>query len=445
MRTSPTFLSFIDPQAWKDIYGHRTASYNTNAKDWRFYSRPQKSGEYNINNIPADEHHGKVRRIFANAFFDRTLKLQEPLICRHVDKLVRNIHRLTFEEPAANIDMVQMYSFMAFDVMSDLTFGQATGMLDNGEISPWLKIVYGYVKATNLMVVIRFIIVFRPFTGFVISRQDIDARNEHFKNSTRILDERLRRGRDEPDIWNLVETKNEGLLTHGQVHANAAVFMSAGTETIATQLCGITYLLLSHPRQLERLLCEIRSFPHREDLSLEQLRQLPYLNACLKEGLRLYPPVAEGLPRRIARDSAPVLGYHLAPDTTVYVSPYAANRSLVNFEDPNLFRPERWLLMSRYDSDHRSALQFFSTGPRNCLGKKCAKSVSKISYFDFDKLDSLAYHEMRLALARVLYSFDLTLKDPDKDWIGGQKTYVFWEKGPLSVRASVALSSTKIG
>lgn len=46
---------------------------------------------------------------------------------------------------------------------------------------------------------------------------------------------------------------------------------------------------------------------------------------------------------------------------------------------------------------------------------------------------SLAYIEMRLILARLLWNFDMTLADDSKDWIDKQKIYLLWEKGPLNV------------
>ncbi|KAF1962454.1 cytochrome P450 [Byssothecium circinans] len=381
VRTGPAFLSFTHPQAWTDIYRHRGSAHRTYGKDWRFYTKPRRAGEYNINTIPTDEQHGKVRRVFASAFSDRALKLQEPLISRHIDKVIYSITQHITQRPADAINIVQIYNYMAFDIMSDLAFGQGTGMLDGGHPSPWLEMVYRYVKATNLLA-------------------------------------RLARGREEPDIWNLIDTSGEGLLTKGQIHANAAVFMSAGTETIATQLSGVTYLLLSHPAKLRKLAQEIRSFDNVEDLSLQQLATLPYLNACLKEGLRLYPPIAEGLPRRIPDTGGAVLGHALQPGTSIYVSPYATNRSSTNFHRPDSFEPERWLSRERHNEDRREALQPFSTGPRDCLGK------------------SLAYHEMRLAVARVIYYFDLKLQDSGQDWIAKQKTYVIWEKLPLWLQVS---------
>lgn len=47
-------------------------------------------------------------------------------------------------------------------------------------------------------------------------------------------------------------------------------------------------------------------------------------------------------------------------------------------------------------------------------------------------MNSLAYAEMRLILARVLYSFDLQLANENDNWLD-QKTYTLWEKGPMNV------------
>jgi cytochrome P450 len=55
--------------------------------------------------------------------------------------------------------------------------------------------------------------------------------------------------------------------------------------------------------------------------------------------------------------------------TTVYVTGYAVFHSPANFRNPEDFIPERWI-SSEYDSDNKSALQPFSIGPRNCVGKK---------------------------------------------------------------------------
>lgn len=96
----------------------------------------------------------------------------------------------------------------------------------------------------------------------------------------------------------------------------------------------------------------------------------------------------------------------------------AAYRLEYNFADPDKFAPERWLGDPRYESDKRDVLQPFAVGPRDCLGK------------------NLAYAETRLVIARLLWSFDFSVPDEQRDlreWFECQKTFVMWQKPPLLV------------
>lgn len=102
---------------------------------------------------------------------------------------------------------------------------------------------------------------------------------------------------------------------------------------------------------------------------------------------------------------------------------WGASLSKNNFAYPTEFRPERWLdsgkaVSSPFASDRRNALQPFSLGLRSCLGQK------------------LAYFELRLILARMVFNFDLSLPEgPGSGLIWtDQKTYATWVKDPFFVR-----------
>jgi cytochrome P450 len=103
------------------------------------------------------------------------------------------------------------------------------------------------------------------------------------------------------------------------------------------------------------------------------------------------------------------------PDQTfVTVNQYPNYRSKHNFSNPDDFMPERFLSSSA--ADNLSAFQPFSLGRHSCIGQ------------------SLAYAEMRLVIARLIYAFDFQLADPSDTWDWGkQKTFIFWEKEPLKV------------
>jgi cytochrome P450 len=128
--------------------------------------------------------------------------------------------------------------------------------------------------------------------------------------SSEKVDERMARETDRPDIWTYV-TKNSHIegseLAPTELHSNGTLFMLAGTETTATELSGLTYMLLKNPQKLARLTKEIRSaFTSFDDITMVKLSHLEYLQACIEEGLRMYPPVPAGLPRTTPQSGAKV-------------------------------------------------------------------------------------------------------------------------------------------
>lgn len=91
--------------------------------------------------------------------------------------------------------------------------------------------------------------------------------------------------------------------------ANAEILIIGGSETTASLLSGVTYLLLTNQDAYEKLKDEVRNaFQSQDEINLISVAQLPYLQACLEEGLRMYPPVANGLPRVCPPGGATILG-----------------------------------------------------------------------------------------------------------------------------------------
>lgn len=93
------------------------------------------------------------------------------------------------------------------------------------------------------------------------------------------------------------------------LEANANVLLIAGSETTATLLSGVTYLLLMNPKALSRLTEEVRAaFNSEAEIDMQSVSRLPYMLACLDEALRMYPPVPNGLPRVVPKNGAQIAG-----------------------------------------------------------------------------------------------------------------------------------------
>lgn len=208
------------------------------------------------------------------------------------------------------------------------------------------------------------------------------------------------------------------MMSTEEITATFEILMVAGSETSATLMSGVTYQLLKNPHASKKLVAEIRStFAHSDEITISSVSSLTYQLAVLDEALRSMPPVVNALVRLVSSGPGEVVGGHFVPGgTKVGIPSWAACRSPLNFRDPESFVPERWLGDARYAKDRREASQPFSIGPRNCIGR------------------NLAYAEMRIILARMLFEFDLELMESSMSWLENLKNSTLWQKDPLMVR-----------
>ncbi|CAJ0550075.1 Ff.00g100050.m01.CDS01 [Fusarium sp. VM40] len=421
VRFGPTDVSYTAGQAWNEIHGPKVTE-----KAQEFSVQP-------INGVPSmlttdSENHIRVRRLFSPAFSERALKQQEPLFKKYADLLMYKISEVG-NEGAKPVEMTQLLNFTTFDVMAELCFGHPLNLLAQNEYSPWVKSIFESLK----MLPIASIINYYPLLNYIFTRFEpksvTEQRVTHCKHSEDRVNHRLENGSDQPDVWNLVLSAKEGKgLTVKEMHSNAELFMLAGSETTATLLSGCLYNLLTYPDKMETVLKEIRGrFSTSDDLTLERLAELKYMNACLKEALRVYPPVPIGSPRVVQGDGQQILGKYIPPETRVSVHHYSTYHSEENFKDAESFVPERWLKTDpKYAGDMLEAHQPFGFGPRNCLGQ------------------NMAMHEMRLILATLLMKFDLQLCDESINW-ASQKSFALWIKNPLMILAKPVSTQTRLG
>ncbi|KIW45796.1 hypothetical protein, variant [Exophiala oligosperma] len=370
VRIAPYELSFTKPEGWDEIYGHATRGRKQTQKDLRFHNDKTMGVVRDIVRAN-DVDHARYRRNFSHAFSERALNAQNPLIMKYVDLLIFKLKKIALS-PDPRVDIVRWYNFTSFDIMSDLTFGDPLGLLESEEYDEFVVLMFASVKAEMMQMVSRYLKWLKPIAKMLITQEAIEKRKNHYDFLRRSVDKRLARHNPRPDIWGLViEATGEKKMNLEEMYANSKSIMLGGTETSATSLSGITYLLLTNPVAYKTLVEEVRStFPSEQDITSTKLQQMPYLNACVEEALRMYPPVPGGLPRIVPPEGRAVCGEWIPGDVVVSVHQYSTYRNPKNFKDPNSFRPERWLKDPDFAADRRDALQPFSTGPRNCVGMK---------------------------------------------------------------------------
>lgn len=278
--------------------------------------------------------------------------------------------------------------------------------MDGGESNEWARAIINIFKAATWDQAIRRVagtgtLLHKALVKIIIPAEAAQWRTIHFSNSkAKTLARLADPDRQHPDlIKHILDSEDSrAALSPTEIILNMVLFISAGSETTANTMTGWTYFMLRHPEARARATAEVRAaFASPRDIKWETVRALPYLNATLEEALRLFSPAPSNQPRVVPACGAVVAGCPLPSGTTVSVAPWAAVFSARNFADPERFAPERWLdeggADPRYAADRRGASQPFSTGPRGCMGK------------------NLAYFELRLVLAHLLWHFDLEPTD----------------------------------
>ncbi|MEO8432255.1 MAG: cytochrome P450 [Acidobacteriota bacterium] len=165
--------------------------------------------------------------------------------------------------------------------------------------------------------------------------------------------------------WVGVAGGSDADAAENEVRDEVATIFLAGHDTTALTLTWAAHLLSTAPAVEERLAGELDAALGGRTPALSDLRGLRYLDAVLHETLRLYPS-AWGF-SRLATSDCEIGGYRIPAGTSVLVSPWVTQRDPRFFEDPESFRPERWMdgLSARIP---RFAYFPFGGGPRLCIG-----------------------------------------------------------------------------
>ncbi|WP_412028543.1 cytochrome P450 [Deinococcus yunweiensis] len=158
-----------------------------------------------------------------------------------------------------------------------------------------------------------------------------------------------------------------GGLTDREIRDEVMTLFLAGHETTATLLTFLFLEFARHPDIQARAREEVRTVLGTRDPDAADARGLPYLNACIQEALRLYPP-AWIVPRQ-ATEAVTVSGYLLPAGANVSINIFLMQRSPLAWPQPESFDPQRWLSGTRPPD----AFMPFGAGARMCIGNHLAQ------------------------------------------------------------------------
>ncbi|PYH61222.1 cytochrome P450 [Aspergillus niger CBS 101883] len=357
VRVGPTNISFSTPEAIRDIYGHGTPALKDD-----FY-QTFNSSHLNVSDAQERDVHSIKRKRFAIAFSQKRIVELEPVVQDHLQRV---FHILDFAN-GKEVDMKQimmnlMYNLIFIHHLLSSTLHISTSLGWAPRIRSLLKHLTcwhsGWKHGTQLQHIT---------THFVRERVNMDIERR-------------------PLCLELGE-----LVTEAQ-----NLFSAAGGNT-EIALTSIIWYLASNPHIVRRLRAELADalLPQTDPsapISYDLVKNLPYLRACIDEGLRLRPSIRGGLPRVVPKGGMMVSGEWLDEGTTVSVSTYTVHRDPdIVGADPERYIPERWLQPDARDMQR--GFLAFSQGGRGCLGR------------------NIAYFQMQLVIAALVWRYDFALRE----------------------------------
>ncbi|XP_034852644.1 cytochrome P450 4F2 isoform X2 [Mirounga leonina] len=181
------------------------------------------------------------------------------------------------------------------------------------------------------------------------------------------------------DVLLLTKDEDGKQLSDEDIRAEADTFMFEGHDTTASGLSWVLYNLAKHPEYQERCRQEVQELlrdREPQEIEWDDLAQLPFLTMCIKESLRLHPPVTV-IARCCTQDIRLPDGRVIPKGVTCLINIFATHHNPSVWPDPEVYNP------FRFDPENikkRSPLAFipFSAGPRNCIGKTFAMTEMKV-------------------------------------------------------------------
>ncbi|KAL2436834.1 Cytochrome P450 monooxygenase efuB [Exophiala dermatitidis] len=452
IRTGPNTLSYADPRAIKDIYGHNTKC----SKDALYVLTA--GSHFHLADVIDKPDHARKRKVLSSAYALKNLEGWEHKVADKTARLIAHFDKcctapLTKERPIPDpsdlkVDYRAWTNFFTIEAIADIGLSEKLGFLDHGHDRitgrrtdgttyecNFRESLYQNARKQSLLVwpyewypIINKIANIIPFYGRM-GKCATDWDGIPHELAHRRL-QRYRAGEKLDDFFQaLMEDKNgnPNNLEWGEIVAEVSIMMNAGSATTAIAMTNVMYQLLKNPRVMKKLVEELDAalddMDEEEEGGLQsgvvpydRVKHLPYLRACLDESLRLFPPTPQALSRETPPEGAQIVDDYIPGGVTVGMSALVAHRIESVFPQADKFIPERWL-----GEDGKNLQPYFlafSAGARGCIGR------------------NISYLEQAVQLASMLRRYEFALPHPNweiqrletMNWLLGEMPVKIWRR-----------------
>lgn len=328
-----------------------------------------------------------IRKSTAQAFSQANIRRYYVSALKHAQELAEQVKMAASVSGKAGVEIQEHVEMMLLDVFLEGLFEVDLRRVNSEEVGHAMNLVLEEANERIKFPPRKFLInPFRPRHMYQVwhAQQVLGNLYERVYNSIRA------RGvppEDETVLWaclaRIRDPKTGKPLTKEQLLPEIGAFTMAGFDTSSHTIAWCLYTISAHPDIQLRLKAELAStgLLHQgrgncitpRQLTYEDLSQLQLLNAVIDETMRMYPVAATGSVRETTQVTQ-IGPYKVPQGIVVWPMIYALQNSTHNWEEPHLFKPERWLENKEaayVGGKHGAPKRFipFSDGMKNCLGQ----------------------------------------------------------------------------
>ncbi|OCL11726.1 cytochrome P450 [Glonium stellatum] len=406
-RIGPNHLLTSDPDIIRRMNAPRSP-YRRSVWYTTFRFKPRAD---NIISVVSEEKHEGLRKKMAAGYSGKEVPYLEDCIDKQIYEWVELIKRkyISTDAETKPMDLGRAAQYFTLDVISGLAFNHPFGDIPEDTDK------FDYIKTTEDAIgPMAVLSIFPHIHRWIEQSRLMDLLAPKAKDKTglgrvvgiaqKMVSERFDAPKDEDKLDMLGSFIKHG-LSKEEAESETVLQIMAGSDTTATVIRVVFLHIITSPLILARLRAEtddgIRTGRISSPIRNSEARQLQYLQACIKEALRLWPPITGLLQKVVPPEGDTIDGKFVPGGTFIGQCAWAIGRNpLVYGSDFALFRPERWLNASgeTLQSMERDAELTFGYGRFKCLGQP------------------VALIELNKVFVEILRRFDITIINPSKPW-----------------------------
>ncbi|RDW78362.1 hypothetical protein BP5796_06214 [Coleophoma crateriformis] len=378
VRIAPKLVLTTDPEVMRKAYAVRSPfTRSTWYRTFRF--DPTRD---NIASLRDNEVHRVLKAKMAPGYSGKENEDLEARIDGNITALVELISSKYISSPTTHrpMDVADKISYFTLDVIADIAYGAPFGNLaTDTDVSGYVAMMEVQTPRISIALVYPWLmsIPASPLFRFLLpSTKDAFGFGRLMGIAHTVVGERF--GPDAKPRKDMLGSFVKNGLTQAECESEVLLQIMAGGDTTATAIRMTLFHLISTPAVLSKLLEEIREadLPKDEIIKDVHARKLPYLQAVIKEGLRIYPPITGHMSKVVPEGGEHVSGHFLPAGTELGVSVWGMQHNKAYWgEDVGIFRPERFLEVDDARARDMTAVVdlIFSYGQWYCLGRQVAQ------------------------------------------------------------------------